>query len=195
MPVKIIHPNHLEIVGSGKVLLTTPHAASIDADIYAGTIVEEVALTSRSFAVIGKVKGEFQDPSKALSAQSEFEKSIEGFVTDDGVKFRLEIRGRKEPGVEIRTAVGEVCSDSTLELVRSRLAKDFAVNVNSNGEVGRSWANQDNNSKESRTDALVEIVRVEFGPDERQFQKERVINNLSEIVDLLNAQFASSRRN
>src|SRR5713101_7917728 len=103
MPVKIIHPDHVEIVGLGHVLLTAPHIASPDADLHTGTIVEEAALTSRSYAVIGKVSKEFLDLGKIRSAKSELRKGIETFIAEDGIRYVLDIRGRKEPGVEIRT--------------------------------------------------------------------------------------------
>src|SRR6266571_209033 len=127
MPVKIIHPDHVEIVGLGHVLLTAPHIASPDADLHTGTIVEEAALTSRSYAVIGKVSREFLDPNRIQSAQSEFRKSIEGFIAEDGIKYLLNIRGKKEPGVNIGTAEGQTCSDSTTELVLSRLSNLSSV--------------------------------------------------------------------
>src|SRR5712664_5021914 len=113
MPVKIIHPDHVEIVGLGHVLLTAPHIASPDADLHTGTIVEEAALTSRSYAVIGKVSREFLDLNRLQSAQSEFRKSIESFIAEDGIRYLLEIRGKKEPGVNIGTPSGQESPDST----------------------------------------------------------------------------------
>src|SRR2546425_8097536 len=131
MPVKIIHPDHFEIVGLGHVLLTAPHTASPDEDLHTGSIVEEAALTSRSYAVIGKVSREFLNPNRIQSAQLEFRKSIEGFIAEDEIRYLLDIRGKKEPGVDIGIAAGETCSESTTELVRSRLVRDFTVRVNS----------------------------------------------------------------
>src|SRR2546422_9097796 len=113
MPVKIIYPDHVEIVGLGHVLLTAPHTASPDADLHTGSIVEEAALTSRSYAVIGKVSKEFLDLTKIRSAKSEFRKGIETFIAEDGIIYVLDIRGKMEPGVEIRTADGQTSSPST----------------------------------------------------------------------------------
>ena len=125
MPVKIIHPDHVEIVGLGRVLLTAPHATSPDADLHTGSIVEEAALTSRSYAVIGKVSKEFLDLTKIRSAKSEFRKGIETFIAEDGIRYVLDIHGKKDPGVDIGTALGQMSSDSTMELVRARLVKDL----------------------------------------------------------------------
>jgi hypothetical protein len=194
MPVKIIHPDHVEIVGLGHVLLTAPHIASPDADLHTGTIVEEAALTSRSYAVIGKVSREFLELNRIQSAQSEFRKSMEGFIAEDGIRYVLDIRGKKEPGVNIETAAGQTCSDSTTELVRSRLVKDFTVNVNSeykgveSGSVVTSY-----NSKDAKGNFVVETIQVEFGHEERQFQREKVISDISEIADILDGQLVASR--
>jgi len=194
VPVKIIHSDHVEIVGLGRVLLTAPHATSPDADLHTGSIVEEAALTSRSYAVIGKVSKEFLDLTKIRSAKSEFRKGIETFIAEDGIIYVLDIRGKMEPGVEIRTAVGQTSSPSTTELVRSRLVKDFTVRVNDDykeletGDVVPSY-----NSKDAKGDFVVETIEIEFGQDERQLQREKVISDLSEIADILNARLGASR--
>ncbi len=194
MPLKIIHPDHMEIVGLGHVLLTAPHTASPDADLHAGTIVEEAALTSRSYAVIGKVSREFLDLNRIQSAQSEFRKSIEGFIAEDGIRYLLDIHGKKEPGVDIATTARQTCSDSTTELVRSRLVKDFMVKVNNqykgfeSGSIVTSY-----NRKDAKGNFVVETIQVEFGHEERQFQREKVISDISEIADILNARLLASR--
>jgi len=193
MPVKIIHPDHVEIVGLGHVLLTAPHTASSDADLHTGPIVEEAALTSRSYAVIGKVSREFLDLNRIQSAQSEFRKSIEGFIAEDGIRYILDIRGKEEPGVDIGTAVGQTRSDSTTELVRSRLVKDFTVKVTNEykGEPGSMVTRY--NRKDANGNFVVETIQVDFGHDERQFQRENVITDISEIADILNARLVVSR--
>jgi hypothetical protein len=192
MPVKIIHLDHVEIVGLGRVLLAAPHAASPNADLHTGPIVEEAALTSRSYAVIGKVSREFLDPNRIQSAQSELRKSIEGFIAEDGIRYILDIRGKKEPGVDIETAVGQTSSDSTTELVRSRLVKNFTVKVNSEysrepGSMVTSY-----NRKDANGNFVVETIQVDFGHEERQFQREKVITDISEIADILNAGLVAS---
>ena len=193
MPVKIIHPDHVEIVGLGRVLLTAQHAASPDADLYTGPIVEEAALTSRSFAVIGKVSREFLDLNRIQSAQSEFRKSVENFIAEDGIRYLLNIRGKREPGVDIGTAAEQASSDSIVELVRSRLIKDFAVKVNNEFKgLGPGSMVTTYSPKDAKGDFVVETVQVEFGHEERQFQREKVILDVSEIVDILNARLVAS---
>ncbi len=194
MPVKIIHPDHVEIVGLGHVLLTAPHASGPDADLHTGQIVEEAALTSRSFAVIGTVNREFLDLNRIKSAQSEFRKGIEGFVSEDGIRYILDIRGKKESGVDIGTVAGQTSSDSTTELVRSRLVRDFTVKVNSEykgdepGSLVTSY-----NRRDAKGNFAVETIQIQFGQEERQFQREKVIRDISEIADILNARPVGSR--
>ncbi len=194
MPVKIIHPDHVEIVGLGHVLLTAPHATSPDADLHTGPIVEEAALTSRSYAVIGKVSREFLDLNRIQSAQSEFRKSIEGFIAENEIRYLLDIQGRREPGVDIGTVAGQTCSDSTVELVRSRLVKDFTVKVNNQykgdelGSIVTSY-----NRRDAKGNFVVETIQVEFGHEERQFQREKVISDISEIAEILDGRLGASR--
>jgi len=194
VPVKIIHPDHVEIVGLGLVLLTAPHSASPDADLHTGTIVEEAALTSRSYAVIGKVSREFLDLNRIQSAQLEFRKSIEGFIAEDGIRYLLDIHGKKESGVDIVITAGQTCSDSTTELVRSRLVKDFMVKVNNqNKGVESGSIVTSSNRRDAKGNFIVETIQIEFGHEERQFQREKVISDISEIADLLNARLVVSR--
>jgi hypothetical protein len=194
LPVKIIHPDHVEIVGLGHVLLTAPHTASPDADLYMGPIVEEAALTSRSFAVIGKVSRDFLDLNRIQSAQSEFRKSIENFIAEDGIRYLLDIRGKKEPGVNIGTPSGQTSPDSTTELVRSRLVKDFAVTVNNElKDLGPGITVPSYSRKDEKGEFVVENIQIEFGHEERQLQREKVILDVSEIVDILNARLAAPR--
>ncbi len=194
MPIKIIHPDHVEIVGLGHVLLTAPHTSSPDADLHTGSIVEEAALTSRSYAVIGKVSKEFLDLNKIQSAKSELRKGIETFIAEDGIRYVLDIHGKKDPGVDIGTALGQTSSNSTSELVRARLVKDFTVTMNKEsvklepGSVVTSY-----NHKDEMGDFVVENIQIDFGHEERQFQREKVIRDISEIADILNARLGASR--
>src|SRR5207245_4348958 len=157
------------------IFLVALHTASPDADLHTGTIVEEAALTSRFYAVIGKVSREFLDLNRIQSAQSEFRKSIEGFIAEDGIRYILDIRGKKEPGVNIGIAEGQTCSDSTTELVKSRLSKDFTVKVNSEykgdepGSIVTGY-----NGEDAEGNFVVETIQVEFGNEERQLQKTKV---------------------
>jgi len=193
VPVKIVHPDHVEIVGLGHVLITAPHATSAEADLYTGQIVEEAALTSRSFAVIGKVNKEFSDPNRIQSAQSELRGSIKGYIAEDGIQYILDVRGKKEPGVDIGTAAGQTCSYSAIELVKSRLAQDFTVTAKNNHNQSESaGAIASYDRKDASGKFAVETIQIQFGQEERQFQREKIIRDISEIADILNARLVAS---
>ncbi|HEV2120198.1 MAG TPA: hypothetical protein VGS11_08880 [Candidatus Bathyarchaeia archaeon] len=193
MPVKIIHPDHIEIMGLGRVLLTAPPATSSDADLHMGSIVEEAALTSRSHAVIGKVNREFLDPNRIQSVQTELRRSIEEFITEDGIRYILEIQGKREPGVDIRTVAAQTSSDSTIELVRARLVNDFNVGANPENKSDKHTGTDTSHGKKNADDNLssVEQIQIQFGHEERHFLREKVIRDISEIADILNGQLAS----
>ena len=194
MPGKIIHPDHLEIVGLGRVLLTAPHTASSDSDLHTGSIVEEAALTSKSYAVIGKVSKEFLDLNKIQSAKLEFRKSIETFIVENGIRCVLDIHGKKDPWVDIETALGQASSDSTVELIRTRLGKDFTITMDMEvTKLEPRSAVTSHSNKDEKGDFVVETIQINFGQDERQFQREKVIRDISEIADILNARLGASR--
>ena len=190
MPVKIVHSNHVEIMGFGCVLITSPSAT---ADLDVGQIAEEAALTARAFAVIGKPTRDSAEPGSGQSADHGLRAAIEEFLVEDGVKYILEIWGKIEPGIEVGMMRGKTCSDSTLELVKSRLEKEFTVTLNDKqGEGPPNSLTDIYSRKDEKGKFLVETVRVSFGGEERQFSKEKVISVIAEIADLLNGRVGSS---
>src|SRR5712692_4305986 len=118
MPLKITRADHVEFMGEGYVLLTAPHAAGPEADLHTGQIVEDAALVSRSCAVIGKVSREYLDLTKIQAARTEFRKSIDTLLANNGIRIIFDIHGKKDPGVDIGTALGETASEETTNLVR-----------------------------------------------------------------------------
>jgi hypothetical protein len=196
MPVKIVHPSHVEIMGFGRVLLATPSATASAADLHMGQIAEEAALTARAFAVIGKPTRDSSGTQEGEPRDQDLRKAIEGFLVEDGIRYVLEFEGKVEPGVEVVTAGGKTCSESTLELVKSRLENAFAVTFREmQGEaqpdgLAASYARRDVGGE-----FLVETVRVVFGGVERQFSREKVISVISEIADLLNGRVGPSLTN
>ena len=195
MPVKIIYPDHVEIIGLGRVLLAAPHATRPNTDLHMGTIVEEAALTSRSYAVIGKVNREFLDPNRIQSAESELRKSIDEFVVEDGIRYILVIHGKEEPGVDITTVVGSKGSESTTELVKSMLVNDFTVLVNNENkpDIAGGFGTGHNDENARSDSVVVENIQIRFGSEERQFQREKVIRDISETADVLNGRVVESQ--
>ncbi len=188
MPVKIIHPDHVEIVGIGRVLLAVPHSA-IPEESGIGSIIEESALTSRAYAVIGKVNREFLDPARIGTARLELRKTIDSYIAEDGIKYVLDIHGKQESGVEVWAGEGQTCSAPTLEIAKARLAENFVVKINDGllkGDPEQLLTSLPRKDPGGRFE--VETVQFDIGLEERQFQREKIISRLSEIADLLNAQ-------
>lgn len=184
LPVKIVRPDHFELLGEGYVLLTAPHAAV--PDLHIGQIVEDAALTSRSYAVVGKVSPEYQDLERVQVARTELQKSIIAMIQDSGIRHVIDIQGKEDTGVSIGT-VGTTVSPETTELVRTRLAKTFAVNVNTQpeglrpGNIIASDLIQDAVGESS-----IETLQLEFGQRERSLQRDMIVKGLVELVRLLN---------
>jgi len=49
------------------------------------------------------------------------------------------------------------------------------------------------NRKDEKGDFVVETIQIDFGHEERQLQREKVIMDISEIADILNARLGASR--
>ena len=193
MPIKIIRPDHMEIVGQGYVLLTAPHAAGPEADLYTGQIVEDAALVSRSYAVVGKVSREYVDLNRVEAARTEFRKSIDTLLEDNGIRCILDIHGKKEPSIDIGTAQGETASEDTTGLVKKRLSRDFTVKVNEKymglkpGSIITTYGKKNTNGQ-----FLVEAVQIEFGHEERHSERDKVVNDIAELVALINLKLGFS---
>ncbi len=194
MPLKIIRPDHVEFVGEGYVLLTAPHSASSQADLHTGMIVEDAALVSRSCAAIGKISREYMDMNRIQAARTEFRKSIDTLLADNGIRLVLDIHGKKEPGVEIGTALGETASEETTNLVREWLARDFAVKVNDKyqgikpGSIITTYGKRNGDGSFAS-----EALQVEFGHEERHNKRDKVVGSIAELVALVNRKFGSTR--
>ena len=187
MPVKIVRPDHLEIVGTGLVLLTAPHAKGPQADLHTGDIVEHAALVSKSYAVIGKVSREYVDLNRIQSAKTEFRKAIQTFIEEDGIRCIIDVHGKIEPGVDIGTSKGKSASEETVNLVHDILSKEFVVNTNSEfsgtetGTIVETYG--ETLKKKGRS---VEAVQLEFGHEERTVHKDKIVNALANIALSMN---------
>ncbi len=193
MPLKIIRKDHMEILGRGFVLLTATHMAVAEADLHTGQIVEEAALLSKCYALIGKMNRELLDSKRIQSVHSEFRKSIQTLVDEDGIRCVLDIRGKKEAGVDIGTVRGECTPQSTTEMVKTRLARDFKVSMNAEytgielGSIVAAYVKEN-----PKATLAVEAIQIEFGQEERTFHREKVIGDIVDIVGLVNQRLAFS---
>ncbi len=187
MPLKIIRQDHYELLGEGYVLLTAPHAASPEADLYTGQIVEDAALASRSYAIIGKVSRDYVGLNRVQTAQTEFRKSIEAMIEDNEIRCILDIHGKKAPGVDIGTGLRETASTLTTDLVRVRLSQDFAVKINEQYSGLKPASIISNYSgKTFQGKFTMEVLQLEFGHQERHDEREKVVNGIAELVTLIN---------
>ena len=173
MPLKIVYPGHQEIIGKGLVLLVKPPTNGTDQS--AGTITEETALVSKSHAIIAS-EGRSLDRSKAESDKSNFITRVHTFLDERRVKCVIELNGRKEPGIEIRTG-GASGPSELLELVSAGLAESFEITTTIEPiDVTETYSK----------DGKVQVIRVFLGPDERGFRRDLTIERVAYSVGLIN---------
>ncbi len=187
MPIKILRPDHTELVGLGYVLLTAPHTGGPAEDLHTGQIVEDAALASRAFAVIGKVSREYLDLNRIQAARNDFRKSIDTLIDDNGIKCILDIQGKKEAGVDLGTGLGKTCKEETSNLVRLILSKDFNVTEKAKhqgtktGSIVTTYERKDSQGR-----FLVEAVQLGFGHEQRTLERDTIVNDIAELVGLIN---------
>ncbi len=193
MPLKIVRKNHIDIPGRGYVLLSTPHAIRPGADLYMGQIVEEAALLSKSFAVIGKAGREFADPSTIQLAQSELRESIRTFLQEDGLRCVLDIRCKTEPAVRLFSGQNESASQSVRDIVKKRLAKDFGFDSRpENQDLDPNGLATSFSKKDPDGNFGLEAIWIEFGLDEKTLNPDKIIRCLADIVGLVNEKLGYS---
>jgi len=173
MPLKIIHPRHTEVMGTGLVLISSPPVKDPKRDPYAGQIVEEAALLSRSWAIIAREIKPDQEEDEARQVWSDFDKSAQSFVGEYGIKCIIVIVGTSEPGIMIRAHPDNSTSEEILEIIRSGLEPHFKTRVTDPGA-------------EDSSNHVLPIVRLELGPDERGFMKDQFVNSIADIIGLIN---------
>ncbi len=152
-----------------------------------GQIVEDAALASRAYAVIGKVGNQYSDPNRVEIVRTEFRSSIDSIIEENAIKCILDIHGKEEAGVDMGTGLGRTCTDETGNLVKSFLSRDFTVTVNHKYQGTKPESVATSYQRVGSTGAfLVEAIQLEFGPEERQLKRDKVVDDLAELVGLLN---------
>jgi hypothetical protein len=185
MPLKIIHPRHTEVMGTGLVLISSPPVIGPKGDLNAGQIAEELALLSRSWAIIAREIKQNQEGDKVLQAGSDFDKSVQTFVGEYGIKCIMMIVGTNEPGIMIKGYPDDSRSEEILEIVRSGLEPHFSTYSNTE-HAGNGSAKVTNQGAEDALSHTLPIVRLELGPDERGFMKDQFVNSITDIIGLIN---------
>ena len=193
MPVKIIHPNHTEVVGEGLVLLFSPHITTSKVDLFTGQIVEEAALLSKSWAIISKERKQPQTGDETQSADATLEKSAQDFVEEYGIKCVIVISGAAEPGITVKSQGDGSESNEILDIIRSGLEPHFNVNPEVDQSGNRVLGLQGNDRGSDNSSAQsVQIIQIELGPEERGFRKDQIVNSFADIVSLINAKLGFS---
>jgi len=185
MPLKIIHPQHTEVMGTGLVLISSPPVIGQKGDLNAGQIAEEVALLSRSWAIIAREIKQDQEGDKVLQTGSDFDKSVQTFVREYGIKCIIVIVGTSEPGIVIKGYPDDSRSEEILEIVRSGLEPHFSTNSTTE-HAGNGSARVTNQGADDASGQTLPIVRLELGPDERGFMKDQFVNSITDIIGLIN---------
>jgi len=195
MPVKIIHPDHTEVVGEGLVLLSSPHITTSKRDLYTGQIVEEAALLSKSWAIIAKERKQLQSGDETRSADANFEKSVQDFVGEYGIKCVIAISGVAEPGITVKSQGDGSESEEILDIIRSGLEPHFSVKPEVDQSGNKVLGLQGNDREPDNSSAQsVQIIQIELGPEERSFRKDQIVNIVTDIVGLINAKLGFSVR-
>ena len=180
MPLKVVHPNHYEIIGGGFVLLSSRPVFGKNEDLHTGTLTEEIALLSKSPAIIAKEK-KMVDLSEAESAVYQFASRVRELVADQRIKCIMEIRGRKEPGFEIKTGESANEPNEILEIVKTAFSMTLSVAVTTIDSADLAIANDG-----------AQTIILELGPDERDAQRDSVVNVAAETVGLINSKLGFS---
>jgi len=194
MPLKIIHPQHTEIMGTGLVLISSPPVTGPKGDLNAGQIAEEVALLSRSWAIIAREIKQDQERDKLIQARSDFDESVQTFVGEYGIKCIIMIVGTSEPGIIIKGYPDDSRAEEILEIVRSGLEPHFSTNSTTE-HAGNGPTKVTVQGTEGASIHMLPIVRLELGPDERGFMKDQFVNAIADIIALINTRLGFSESN
>ena len=180
-------------MGVGVVLLFSPHITTAKRDLYTGQIVEEAALLSKSSAIIAKENKQLQSGDEAQPDKLDFDKGLQDFVTEYGIKCIISIGGTGEPGVTLKSQTDGLESEEILDIVKSGLEPHFSINTEADQSENRllRLRNDDAGRDDSPTHS-VHMIQVDLGPEERSFRKDQIVNGLADIVGLINAKLGFS---
>ena len=183
MPIKILHPNHTELVGTGYVLLTTPNTTG-QVELYSGPITEDAALSSRAYAIIGKNNP--HDSEHQAQILQELRDRINNIIDENRTKCVLEIRSKQDPGIEVQTGPGKTCSEEISNLIHSFLSKNFPVSLDRESLESQSKSLTGLERKNQDGTFAVQSVRINIGSEELAMRRDKLVDQLAELVGMLN---------
>src|SRR5919108_3942429 len=129
MPVKLIHQNYQQVVGKGPVLLTSPLDPQRSGQLYAGRLVEEAALLSKTHAIIPKEVKNTLDSNTLQQVTSEVEAGTRQLVEELGIKCVIAVGGTNKPDVWIRGPRTTSEEAIGIDLVKEAFSTDFELHI------------------------------------------------------------------
>jgi len=183
LPIKILHRNHTELVGTGYVLLAAGNTTG-PVELYPGPIGEDVALSSRAYAIIGKNNA--HDNELQASVLQELRDRINSIIDENRIKCILEILSKQDPGIEILTGPGKTCSEEISNLIYSFLSKSFPVSLNHESLESQSQSLTGFERKNQDGTFAVQSARLNIGREELAMRKDKLVDQLAELVGILN---------
>ena len=184
MPVKISYPDHVQILGQGTVALANTTATALTNGFDVGKIVEEIALLSKSHAIIERVPKTVGLTTAEL-AMSDFDSAVQRLLKDYRIKCMLMISSKAGPGISISAVESEPPTRDLVELIRSAFAIDFDVNL-----VPPKIASAPDISKDFKTHEIL----LEVGMEELGSRKDALVAVTADVVGLINGKFGFSER-
>jgi hypothetical protein len=192
MPLKIIHPDHTEIMGRGLVLLSNSPTLRANRDLYTGQIVEEIALLSKSWAIIAKDTKKPDAVDESPSATSDLDKTVRDFVEEYEIKCVITMGGTEEPGITVKRQVDGSESEEILDIIKSGLEPHFTVKTGVDKSGSGSSVQSGGTRPDNSSTHAVHNLQLELGPEERTIQKDQIVNSFADIVGLINARLGFS---
>ena len=180
MPLKLIRQNYWQVVGKGSVLLSNSPSLDQLGELYTGRIVEEAALLSKAPAIIAK---EIPNPPDSITSQaikSEFEANTHRLVEELGIMGMLVVRGKNDPGIEIRAAQAESETGITIDIVKDTLGTDLEL------KLGSEKSNSQDGS------GNIQTIWIGLGPEERGLRKELVVSRIADLIGVINGKLGWS---
>ncbi len=183
MPIKILHRNRTELVGTGYVLLTTLNTTG-PVELYPGPVAEGAALSSRSYAIIGKNNA--HDNEHHAQVLEELRDRINSIIDENRIRCVLEIRSKQDPGIEIQTGPGKTCTEEISNLIHSFLSKNFPVSLNHELLESQSNSLKGLERKNQEGTFAFQCVRINIGSEELAMRRDKLVDQLAELVGMLN---------
>ncbi len=183
MPIKILHRNRTELVGTGYVLLITSNTTG-SVELYPGPIAEDAALTARSYAIIGKNNA--HDNEHQAQVLEELRDRINSIIDENRIRCVLEIRSKQDPGIEIQTGPGKTCTEEISNLIHSFLSKNFPVSLNHESLESQSKNLTGLERKNQDGTFAVQSIRINIGSEELTVRRDKLVDQLAELVGVLN---------